>query len=83
MSFFLFISSLMMIFDKLCLGPCQDYGGIPHPTNPLVCCDANCGEYCGAVDCHEGPGGEHACCASKISTPCRAPDRNAPCVSCN
>ena len=81
-SYVFLISSIVIISNKSYLGPCQDYGGIPHPSKPLVCCDANCGKYCGADDCNDGPGGEQACCASKISTPCRE-DRRAPCVRCN
>lgn len=46
---------------------CSPYGGMKHPTEEL-CCAAECGGYCGAVNCAEGPGGADACCANTIET---------------
>lgn len=46
---------------------CTPFKGMKHPTED-VCCAEECGGYCGAVNCAEGPGGADACCANTIAT---------------
>ena len=46
---------------------CTPFKGMKHPTED-VCCAEECGGYCGAVNCAEGPGGADACCANTITT---------------
>lgn len=84
---------------------CTPFGGmlttlaqtveLPGSTIPTVsvCCPKECGGYCGAVACAEGPGGPDACCANTIAThaatcgsrvgaPCKMPDNDITCDPC-
>ena len=60
---------------------CEDYGGIAHHTNPKTCCASECGAFCGAESCRDGPGGSAACCDGGIPADhtCGFSERMAPC----
>ena len=67
--------SLLNLFYTLnfilqCLEPrCEDFNGIPHPDNILVCCSRQCGTEglfsCGGGECEKAPGGPSQCCKDR------------------
>jgi hypothetical protein len=74
------------------LSPPLQLPGSAVPTDK-VCCAKECGGYCGAVACAEGPGGPDACCPNTIATsdktcgsrtvaPCKMPDHDITCDPC-
>ena len=48
---------------------CEDFNGIPHPENILVCCTKQCGTEglfsCGGGECEKAPGGPSECCKDR------------------
>ena len=61
---------------------CKEYGGILHPHNSSKCCASSCAEFCGAIECENGVGGESSCCASGIKDEiiCGSNEQAAPCT---
>ena len=75
-----FITPLFEYYTLLYLA-CSDFGGILHPSGD-TCCASACGNYCGASNCHEGPGGWSACCGGSIAAShyvCGVSEQMAPC----
>lgn len=65
--------------------PCTTFNGLLHPDGK-ACCDAKCGDKCGAFDCDTGTGGSAACCSGtivKAGNVCRSQSVNAPCKLAN
>ena len=77
------IYSFILKFSDYAGLRCYRHGGIPHPENKFVCCPQACGRYCGAPDCHEGPGGAEQCCRNRITQSCNTPGNAAPCLGRN
>ena len=50
--------------------------------NPNKCCAKECGNFCGATNCDEGPGGNKRCCGSMIpdSKVCGVQNQTPPCT---
>ena len=60
---------------------CSDYAGIVNPTNFYKCCASTCGEFCGAQNCDQGPGGNQACCSGFYDLKiCGVSGEMAPCI---
>jgi len=68
------------LVQKSATDVCSAYQGVAHSVFSTVCCAAACGQFCGSVDCQDGPPGYKACCASAIELDhyC-GPDSMAPC----
>jgi hypothetical protein len=56
---------------------CKKHHGILH-TMGRKCCAEACGDYCGHRTCHNGPGGEKACCRFQVADCSETQD--APCM---
>ena len=71
------------IHSSISLGQrCTPYNGIHHPNRMNKCCASACGEFCGAVNCNDGPGVSGSCCGSTILDEdlCGSVKDTAPCT---